>query len=112
MASGGNTNGGSYQKYDGSTGTYQEVSTKENGELSTKSGGVKSFLFGAVFVAVLGVGYSYGQQYINIFTNHSDQVVKKSIASSSGVTVDKTGKLKLFDELSKYFSPFCFAWYS
>lgn len=92
-------NNGSYQKYDGSSGTYQEVNDTTS---STKKSSWKTWIIGSVLVAVLAVGYTYSNNQ-SFFHNTPNDVVQKSMAASSGVTVDKTGKLKLFDELSTYY---------
>jgi hypothetical protein len=85
------SNNGSYQKYDGTSGTYQEI----NSTSAPKKRGL--WIVGIVLAAALGVGYTYTQRY-----HQTGTVVSKALASSSsGVTVDKEGKLKLFDELSK-----------
>lgn len=85
-------NNGSYQKYDGSSGTYQEI---PNGVPPKKS---KKWLIGILLAVLLGVVYMFTDKYIL----QPEHVVSKSLASStSGVTTDKEGKLKLFDDLSK-----------
>lgn len=87
-----NTNGNSYQKYDGATGTYQEA-TNGNG---TSSGSPRRFkwLIGAAAVAVLGTIYA-------VTSSKSPQaVVQKAIATSGAGLQVKNGKLKLFDDLS------------
>lgn len=87
-----NGNGGSYQKFDGASGTYQEI---PNG--STSSGAKKTkWLVAAALLVVVGIGYTTYSLKSNPSAN-----VDKTLASKGNVQVKANGKLKLFDSLSK-----------
>jgi hypothetical protein len=86
----------SYQKYDGASGTYQEIPNPNNGNGSSPPRNSRTkWILGAVLVAVVGVVYT-----VVSTAGPSSDVVDKAIAKS-GVQVKSDGKVKLFDELSK-----------
>lgn len=89
-------NGESYQKFDGNTGTYQEI-PDANGH-SSSTGGSRKWVVGAVLLAVLGGVYTATSYHSH---NSATNAVDKSIASSSNIAIAKNGKLKLFDSMSK-----------
>lgn len=88
------SNNGSYQKYDGSSGNYQEI---RNGvEPNTR----KKWMIGIVVAVILGGVYALT---IRKGGQSSEDIINKSLSSgSSSVSVSKEGKLKLFDDHSKF----------
>jgi hypothetical protein len=82
----------SYQKYDGASGSYQEVPSA-NGSAPPRSR--MKWVFGAVLVAVIGVVYTVTSTRVP-----SSAVMDKALAKS-GLQVKADGKVKLFDEFSK-----------
>lgn len=93
-------NGGSYQKFDGASGTYQEI---PNGSQSGPGAKKTKWLVAAALLVAVGVGYG-------AFSIHSSpqKAVDKALANTGNVQVKKNGKLKLFDSLSKSPSFACF----
>ena len=91
------SNGNSYQKFDGASGTYQEI---PNGS-GTASSKKTKWLVAAALLVVAGIGYT---AYSMESKNPSDNV-HKTLASKGNVQVKANGKLKLFDSISK--SLFC-----
>lgn len=86
---------GSYQKYDGSSGTYQDIST------GTKPSGKAKWLIGIVVTAVLGSVYFFTTNKNG--RDEAEVLVDKSIKTiASAVRPQKEAKIKLFDDLSKY----------
>ena len=83
----------SYQKYDGASGSYQEI-PNPNGSSPPRHGRTK-WILGAVVVAVIGVVYT-----VVSTAGPSSDVVDKAL-KKSGVQVKADGKIKLFDEFSK-----------
>jgi hypothetical protein len=88
--------GNSYQKYDGASGSYQEIPNPNgtNGSSPPRSSRTK-WILGAVLVAVVGVVYT-----VVSTAGPSADVVDKALAKS-GIQVKADGKIKLFDEFSK-----------
>ena len=86
-------NGGSYQKFDGASGTYQEI---PNGSQSGPGAKKTKWLVAAALLVAVGVGYG-------AFSMHSSpqKAVDKALANTGNVQVKKNGKLKLFDSLSE-----------
>jgi hypothetical protein len=82
----------SYQKYDGASGSYEEV--PGNGAAAAPKSKMK-WILGAVAIAALGVVYAVTTQ-----GGPSSDVMDKALAKS-GIQVKSDGKVKLFDELSK-----------
>jgi len=91
-------NGASYQKTEGSSGSYQEIGG--NGDGSSAAGGsgtIKKCLIAIGVVAILGIVYT-----VTSTRGDPQASVQKSIESSStGLQVKANGKLKLFDDNSK-----------
>jgi len=88
-----NGNGGSYQKFDGASGTYQEI---PNGASVTGSK-KKKWIWLVAALALAGIGYaSYSMVKSNPTAN-----VHKTLATKGNVHVKSDGKLKLFDSISK-----------
>jgi hypothetical protein len=97
-----NGSGESYQKYDGASGTYQEI---PNGTGSAATGGGRkkwclaagaSGLFALVAIAY-GANTALHHQY-----GTTARAVDKALATDSKLKVKANGKLKLFDDLSKF----------
>jgi hypothetical protein len=85
----------SYQKYDGASGSYQEIPNPNgNGSAAPRNSRTK-WILGAVLVAVVGVVYT-----VVSTAGPSSDVVDKAM-TKSGVQVKADGKIKLFDEFSK-----------
>jgi len=91
-------NGTSYQRYDGASGTYQEIPNGAS-EYSTRSKKTK-WLIGAAILVAVGVVYSA----VTMHNNSDEKAVDKALANTGTVEVKANGKLKLFDSLSKLLS--------
>jgi len=89
------SNGNSYQKFDGASGTYQEI---PNGSSSTGFGGSKKtkWLVAAALLVLVGIGVTTYELKSSPAAN-----VDKTLANKGNVQVKANGKLKLFDSLSK-----------
>lgn len=102
---------GSYQKYDGASGTYQTIdSSIDNNNGSSRPVNKKfRYVLGLAAVAAVLLGIYYAKTTPNPQAN-----IDKTIGQSGKVTVKANGKLKLFDSLSKYssssFSEVSFSW--
>ena len=102
----------SYQKYDGASGTYQST---DNGSSDFDSNGSNSprgrtakWVGGTVLVAVIAAVYLYTSPFHKI---NAESAIKDSIHKTGGLKVSANGKLKLFDDLSKFnFICFFIAW--
>jgi hypothetical protein len=85
----------SYQKYDGASGSYQEIPNPNgNGSAPPRNRRTK-WILGAVLVAVVGVVYT-----VVSTAGPSSDVMNKAI-TKSGIQVKADGKVKLFDQFSK-----------
>jgi hypothetical protein len=84
----------SYQKYDGASGSYQEIPNPGNGSSPPRNSRTK-WILGAVLVAVVGVVYT-----VVSTAGPSSEVMNKAI-TKSGLQVKADGKVKLFDKFSK-----------
>lgn len=102
--SGKNGSTSSYQKYDGASGTYQQIGSEHddlnggaNGSGSTLRRNRFLKLAGLVVVAAGAVGlyYAFTKPAIN-----NQQQIDKTISSSGKIQVKSNGRLKLFDNLS------------
>ena len=94
------SNSQSYQKYDGASGTYQTLSSKEsngNGSSATAHGSRRKWIYGAVVLVVVAAVY----MATSLSRTNPDKAVNKALAGDKNIAVDANGKLKLFDELSK-----------
>jgi len=96
-------NGTSYQKYDGASGTYQEIENSSDIDNNGSGGGVKRggmvrklLAFGAVVAVALGAYYTVTNN-----KHKSKANIDKTISESTSITVKGNGRLKLFDNLSK-----------
>jgi hypothetical protein len=87
------SNGSSYQQFDGQTGVYQEVGNGSPRRRFTEP----LFAVGAVAAVALAV-------YYGMFALHRNpqDAVDKQLSINKNVKVNANGKLRLFDELSKY----------
>ena len=88
------SNGNSYQKFDGASGTYQEI--PNNGSSISSASKKTKWLVAAALLVVVGIGYTAFSLKSNPSAN-----VDKALASKGNVQVKANGKLKLFDSLSK-----------
>lgn len=86
-------NSSSYQKYDGNTGTY----TAESNVSEPSRRGKEKWLIGAVIIAAVGVIYG-----LTMPKEDSQQNIDNVMKADTRVDVGVDGKLKLFDDLSKY----------
>jgi hypothetical protein len=88
----------SYQKYEGAAATsssYSEISN--NGDVPANKPRTK-WLLAAGFLAIVGVGYAaYAMR-----SNPGENVKKELTQTHSNVQVGASGKLKLFDDQSKF----------
>jgi hypothetical protein len=86
-------NGGSYQKYDGGSGTYQDI---RDGD---KPNNRKKWLLGFIVAIALGGAYVVTTRKVG---RSSKDIILKSLASGSSTVSVSKGKLKLFDDHSKF----------
>lgn len=92
------SNNGSYQKkYDGATGTYQEIEDANGNGQSSYGPGKKKWMIAVAALAVVAVGVYYGTAP----SKNPAMEVSKTISKSGTLSVKSNGKLKLFDSLSK-----------
>jgi ABC-type molybdate transport system permease subunit len=90
----------SYQKYDGASGTYQEVGS--NIADDSRRVLVPKYakgLLAAVLVTVAGALYGATGQFRG---DSAQETVEKALNEHSAAEVLENGQLKLFDEYSKY----------
>lgn len=88
------SNGSSYQKFDGASGTYQEIPNGAGDSRSKK----RKWLTGLVVLSAVGIVYGI----FSIAQGKNPQNnVNKALAKDSNVQVKANGKLKLFDDNSK-----------
>jgi hypothetical protein len=83
----------SYQKYDGASGSYQEIPNPNGGSSPPRSR--MKWIVGAVLVAVVGVVYTA------VSTRGPSSAMMDKAVKKSGLQVKADGKVKLFDEFSK-----------
>jgi len=90
-------NGVPYQKYDGASGTYQQVGGNNDGSSHGPAPKRFKWILGMGLIALLGVVYG-----VHVARNRPKDVVKKAIEKSDTLHIKANGQLKLFDEHSKY----------
>lgn len=91
----GTSNGGSYQKNGGNGATYQEIPGSV-GHDERRKRARRQWIIGIVVVAMAAIVYGVMHSGRN-----AEAVVNDKLAKSKTVSFSKTGKLKLFDDLSK-----------
>jgi len=101
-------NGSSYQKYDGASGTYQEVedggSSNGGGANGASGAGKKGWIRNGLVVAAIAA-LAVGAYYTaTTRKQHANKAIDKTLSESGSITVKSNGKLKLFDNLSKFLS--------